>query len=121
MSDVLDKIRERWDFRSNYLIDLLSKADFAQLFEGSFEEKFKKGEVVVRKNHVPEYVYFIKEGSVKRYAKDSHDKEYIIQILRKNLFLVTTLFYLRKGLALIQRHWKSRLLYLFPKTPSCHF
>lgn len=85
MKEKLNEITKGWDFRSNYLIDTLSSAEKETLFKNSYEEKFKKGEIVIRRNHVPEFVYFIKNGSVKRYAKDKQGKEYIIQILRKNL------------------------------------
>jgi CRP-like cAMP-binding protein len=85
MKDRLNKINQDWDFRSNYLIDSLTETEKKQLFKDSYEESFKKGEMVVRRNHVPEYIYFIKKGSVKRFSRDQNGKEYIIQILRENL------------------------------------
>lgn len=82
MKETLSKIKKDWDFRTDYLMDTLSSTEKTQLFRGSFEEIFKKGEVVVRQNHVPEHIFYIKKGRVKRYVKDKDGKMYIIQFLQ---------------------------------------
>ncbi len=85
MKNKLKEIAKKWDYKSNYLIDILTKEEKKELFMNSMTETYKKGELIIRGNHVPEYVYFIKKGSVKRFTRDKNNKEYIVQILRSNL------------------------------------
>ncbi len=71
---------EKWDFNRQSIFEGLSTAEVALLFENSKEKKYKSGEQIFDENGAAAGIFYIKEGTVKKYKVDNFNKEQIIYV-----------------------------------------
>ncbi len=71
---------EKWDFKSQSILQGLPAEDFAMLTANQTEQVYLKGEVVFREGAFPSGIFFIKSGKVKKYKVNETGKEHIIYV-----------------------------------------
>ena len=71
---------DRWDFDSQSIWKDLPAAVFQRLTEHATEKSYIKGEIVFREGGVPNGIYYIRTGKVKKYKVDNFGKEHIIYV-----------------------------------------
>jgi CRP-like cAMP-binding protein len=71
---------DQWNFNSHFILAELPPADLDGIFKNAREKKYVKGEFIFREGAVPTGIFFIKEGKVKKYKCDGHNKEHIIYV-----------------------------------------
>lgn len=74
---------DKWDFKSDTLFANFPPEDYEEMVRNAGEEKFKKGQTVFREGSVPTGLYYILEGTVKKYKMDGYGKEQIIYVANK--------------------------------------
>lgn len=71
---------DKWNFKSQSILNNLPEDEFAVLSSHMLEQRYRKGEVVFRKGTVADGIFFIKKGKVKKYQVDQNGKEQIIYV-----------------------------------------
>lgn len=71
---------EKWDFMRKSILSGLSADELNSLMENRVEKLYRKGEVIIREGTVPEDVYYIVEGVVKKFKLSDSFKETIFYI-----------------------------------------
>jgi CRP-like cAMP-binding protein len=71
---------EKWDFMRKSILSGLLADEMNSLMENRVEKLYRKGEVIIREGTVPEYVYYIIEGVVKKFKLSDSFKETIFYV-----------------------------------------
>src|SRR5436853_5890685 len=71
---------DKWDFKSESILQHLPVEEMALLMSHKSEQVYKKGEIVFREGALPSGIFFIVEGKVKKYKLDQDGKEQIIYV-----------------------------------------
>ena len=69
---------DKWDFKSESILNDLPVEDSVLLMKHKSEQIYKKGEIVFREGALPSGIFFIVEGKVKKYKLDQDGREQII-------------------------------------------
>jgi CRP-like cAMP-binding protein len=71
---------DKWDFKSESILEDLPNEDFEILTANKSEHTYKKGEIIFREGAYPSGIYFINSGKVKKYKVDNDGREQIIYV-----------------------------------------
>jgi CRP-like cAMP-binding protein len=71
---------DKWDFKSESILQDLPADDSVLLMKHKSEQMYKKGEIVFREGALPSGIFFIVEGKVKKYKLDQDGREQIIYV-----------------------------------------
>jgi CRP-like cAMP-binding protein len=71
---------DKWDFKSESILNDLPVEDSVLLMKHKSEQIYKKGEIVFREGALPSGIFFIVEGKVKKYKLDQDGREQIIYV-----------------------------------------
>ncbi|GAA0562738.1 Crp/Fnr family transcriptional regulator [Chitinophaga japonensis] len=71
---------DKWNFKSQSILNNLPAAEYEQLCAHMMEQEYKKGEILFREGTVPQGIFFIKRGKVKKYQVDRDGKEQIFYV-----------------------------------------
>jgi CRP-like cAMP-binding protein len=71
---------DKWNFKSQSILNNLPEDEYAALCSHMQEQRFRKGEIIFRKGTVATGIFFIKKGKVKKYQVDQRGKEQIIYV-----------------------------------------
>jgi CRP-like cAMP-binding protein len=71
---------DKWDFKSESILQDLPVEDSVLLMKHKSEQMYKKGEIVFREGALPSGIFFIVEGKVKKYKLDQDGREQIIYV-----------------------------------------
>ncbi len=71
---------EKWDFKSQSILQGIPPEDLAMLTANQTEHLYQKGEVVFREGAYPSGIFFIRSGKVKKYKVNEVAKEHIIYV-----------------------------------------
>lgn len=74
---------DKWDFKSDSVFTNFPSGDYNEMVKNAREEKYKKGQTIFREGGVPTGIYYILEGTVKKYKMDNYEKEQIIYVANK--------------------------------------
>ena len=70
----------KWDFKSESILTNLPPEDFTLLTSHQSEQVYKKGEIIFREGAYPTGIFYIKNGKVKKYKRNTDGKEHIIYV-----------------------------------------
>lgn len=71
---------DKWDFKTESILQDLSPEDRQLLLLHKSEQAYKKGEIIFREGAYPSGIFYITEGKVKKYKVDKEGKEQIIYV-----------------------------------------
>jgi CRP-like cAMP-binding protein len=71
---------DKWNFKSESVLNGLPEEDFALLCANMTEERYQKGDVLFREGAVPSGIFFVKKGKIKKYKVDHEHNEHIIYV-----------------------------------------
>lgn len=71
---------DRWDFKSNSVINNLPPEELDRLTENMSTQVYNKGEIIFREGAFATGIFFIKEGKAKKYKVDKDGREQIIYV-----------------------------------------
>lgn len=71
---------DKWNFKSQSIFTNLPEAESAQLRKHMTEQPYTKGSVLFREGAVPEGIYFVREGKVKKFKAGREGREQIIYV-----------------------------------------
>ena len=71
---------DKWDFKSESILNDLPAADLNLLTSRQTVQTCKKGEIIFREGTYPDGIYYITSGKIKKYKVDKHGKEQIIYV-----------------------------------------
>ena len=71
---------DKWDFKSESILQDLPADEMALLISHKSEQVYKKGEIVFREGALPSGIFYIVEGKVKKYKLDQDGREQIIYV-----------------------------------------
>lgn len=71
---------DNWVFKSNAVLQDLSQDDIALLQSRQIVQTYHKGEIIFKEGMSPFGIYCIKEGLIKKFKTDKHNKEQILYI-----------------------------------------
>ena len=71
---------DKWDFKSQSIIDGLPKEDVELLTLHQSMQVYKKGEIIFHEGGSPSGIFYITTGKVKKYKVDPDGKEHIIYV-----------------------------------------
>lgn len=71
---------EKWDFRSSSILENLPKEELETITAHMTEEVYGKGDILFREGGLPNGIFFIREGKVKKYKADKEGREQIIYV-----------------------------------------
>lgn len=74
---------DKWDFKSESILQDLPPEDLKSLLAHKSEDAYKKGEVIFREGAYPTGIFYITEGKVKKYKVDKDGKEQILYVANK--------------------------------------
>ncbi|HTN45786.1 MAG TPA: Crp/Fnr family transcriptional regulator [Flavipsychrobacter sp.] len=74
---------DKWNFNSDSIFSNFPEEDYQEITRHAHEEKYKKGQVIFREGSIPSGIYYILEGTVKKYKVDNFEKEQIIYVANK--------------------------------------
>lgn len=74
---------DKWDFKSESVFTDFPSEDYNEIVKNAREEKYKKGQTIFREGGVPSGIYYILEGTVKKYKLDNYEKEQIIYVANR--------------------------------------
>jgi len=74
---------DKWDFKSESILQDLPPEDLKLLLAHKSEDTYKKGEVIFREGAYPAGIFYITEGKVKKYKVDKDGKEQILYVANK--------------------------------------
>ncbi len=78
---------DKFNFKSNSVIEGLPEEDVALLKQHMVSHSYKKGEILFREGSYPTGIYYIKKGKVKKYKTDKEGKEQIFYVCKKDELL----------------------------------
>lgn len=71
---------DKWDFKSESILSNLPKADLESLTSHQTVQQYKKGEIIFREGALPDGIFYILDGKIKKYKVDNDGKEQIIYV-----------------------------------------
>jgi CRP-like cAMP-binding protein len=71
---------DKWNFKSESVLNNLPSEEFDQLCANMTEQKYQKGDVLFKEGAVPEGIFFIKKGKIKKFKVDHDKKEHIFYV-----------------------------------------
>lgn len=71
---------DKWDFKSESILNDLPEADLHLLTSRQLVQTCKKGEIIFREGAYPNGIFYISNGKVKKYKVDKEGKEQIIYV-----------------------------------------
>ncbi|WP_346315995.1 Crp/Fnr family transcriptional regulator [Chitinophaga sp. YIM B06452] len=71
---------DKWNFSTQFILNNLPPEEYAALSANMTELQLKKGEVLFRQGTVPQGLFFIIRGKVKKYQVNRNGKEQIIYV-----------------------------------------
>ena len=71
---------DRWNFTTQSILNVLSEEDYAYLLAHQSDLKYAKGDVIFREGAVPDGIFLIRSGKVKKYKVGNLAKEQIIYV-----------------------------------------
>jgi CRP-like cAMP-binding protein len=71
---------DRWNFTTQFILNILSEDDYKILMAHQSEQKYQKGDVVFREGSVPSGIFLVRSGKIKKYKVDQIGKEQIIYV-----------------------------------------
>jgi CRP-like cAMP-binding protein len=71
---------DRWSFDSQSILKDLPAEAFEQLTRHATEKSYIKGEIVFKEGGIPNGIYYILKGKIKKYKVDNYGKEQIIYV-----------------------------------------
>ena len=71
---------EKWDFRSSSILENLPKQELETITAHMTEEVYGKGDILFREGGLPNGIFYIREGKVKKYKADKEGREQIIYV-----------------------------------------
>ena len=71
---------DKWEFKTQSILQDLPTEDLALLMAHKSEQSYAKGEIVFREGALPSGIFFIVQGKVKKYKLDQHGREQIIYV-----------------------------------------
>jgi CRP-like cAMP-binding protein len=71
---------DKWDFKSESILNNLPAADLNLLTSHQTVQTCKKGEIIFREGTYPDGIYYITSGKIKKYKVDKDGKEQIIYV-----------------------------------------
>ncbi len=71
---------DKWNFKSESILEDLPSADLEILTANKSEQLYKKGEIIFREGGYPSGIFYIIKGKVKKYKLDKDAKEQIIYV-----------------------------------------
>jgi len=74
---------DKWDFNSESIFTNFPKEDYEMITRNAREEKYKRGQVIFREGGFPSGIYYILDGTVKKYKVDNYEKEQIIYVANR--------------------------------------
>lgn len=74
---------DKWDFKSESILQDLPPEDLKLLLAHKSEDTYKKGEIIFREGAYPTGIFYITEGKVKKYKVDKDGKEQILYVANK--------------------------------------
>lgn len=78
---------DKWDFKTESILNNLPAADVELLSANKTLQVYKKGELLFRDGAYPTGIFYITEGKVKKYKVDEKGKEHIIYVANKGELL----------------------------------
>lgn len=71
---------DKWNFKSQSILNNLPEDESADLYSHMQEQRYSKGEVIFREGAVASGIFFVKKGKVKKYQVDQTGREQIIYV-----------------------------------------
>lgn len=71
---------DKWNFKSQSILNNLPEDEYAYLCSNMLEQRYNKGEVIFREGAVASGIYFVKKGKIKKYQVDHTGREQIIYV-----------------------------------------
>lgn len=71
---------DKWDFKSQSVLQNLPAEDLAILTSHLLEQRYDKGEIIFREGSTPDGIFYVVEGKVKKYKIDQEGREQIIYV-----------------------------------------
>jgi CRP-like cAMP-binding protein len=71
---------DRWNFTTQSVLNVLSEDDYQFLVAHQSEQQYQKGDVIFREGSVPDGIFLVRSGKVKKYKVDQMGKEQIIYV-----------------------------------------
>jgi CRP-like cAMP-binding protein len=71
---------DKWDFKSQSILNNLPEDEYRHLCANILEQRYNKGEVIFREGAAASGIFFIKKGKVKKYQVDQAGREQIIYV-----------------------------------------
>lgn len=78
---------DKWNFKSQSIFTNLPEAESALLRKHMTEQSYAKNSMLFREGAVPDGIFFIREGKVKKYKADREGREQIIYVANAGEFL----------------------------------
>lgn len=79
-----DSPHKRYFFDNSNVFEKIPDSIYSLLEENKIPVKLKKGQVLFYEGTIPNGVYILKKGRIKKYSKGINDKEYIFHLLKEN-------------------------------------
>lgn len=71
---------DKWNFKSQSILNNLPEDEYAHLCSNMLEQRYHKGEIIFREATVASGIFFIKKGKIKKYQVDHTGREQIIYV-----------------------------------------
>jgi CRP-like cAMP-binding protein len=71
---------DKWDFKTKSILQELPAGDIALLTSHKTEQLYAKGEIIFREGALPSGIFYIVEGTIKKYKLDQDGREQIIYV-----------------------------------------
>ena len=71
---------DKWNFKTQSILNDLPGNEFADLYSYMQEQRYGKGEIIFREGAVAAGIYFIRKGKIKKYQVDQSGREQIIYV-----------------------------------------
>jgi CRP-like cAMP-binding protein len=71
---------DKWDFKSESILEDLPKTDLDMLMARRTEQVYRKGQVIFREGAYPSGIFYIVDGKAKKYKMDRDGREQIIYV-----------------------------------------
>ena len=74
---------DRWNFTTRSILNILPEEDQQFLLSNQSDQQYGRGEVIFREGAVPQGIFMVQSGTVKKYKSDKLGKEQIIYVAGK--------------------------------------
>lgn len=78
---------DRWNFKSQSILEDLPDEDYARLLSHQTEQTYSKGEILFKEGRLPSGIYYIKSGKVKKYKAARDGGQQIIYVANAGEFV----------------------------------